>query len=181
MEKHKLSTYSRRFLDFLLARHPEWEQHCKIEEDSSDGPRVLVVEIRAPNPAAETPLMICTCNEEITVSFGMAHTHFNAYADDSEPDEFANAVDFVDRVLSDEVKAAWWLRQGKWAGSMWIEGNEEADSSHLREKPDRFVVRSWSGSDDTEKDLTSGWNGSRRGGTADARTVQRRDNEPREE
>jgi hypothetical protein len=103
-------------MDWPVAETGEWTRW---------EPRYVLLTIKSVGGEAVEPILICTADEELTVTFGYWETH-NPAMWDSEPDvTAAHGKQLVERWLSGELRTAVLVdAAGKWCGSRLIEPGE---------------------------------------------------------
>lgn len=136
---HDLDPFSRSFADALFAAIPNLRDHARAEHG------VLSIELE-PGPARpHNEFWISTDCDEITVGFGMYHTHFDwPVRDNVVPND---PIRFIQSVMADETLIEDWTLDGKWNGSGVLAAGEPPDLQGMQ--PGHVVhIRSWSGAHD---------------------------------
>lgn len=136
-----LNPYSRRFATALFARFPEWVEFAKVS--TADGePGTLAVDVPSPGDPKEL-LWLGTFGEEVTVGFGSQgwHTHYGGFIDSDESTAFAESIETVEAIISEELAIATSFRGGDVTSSYTIYVDEELDFR----RADRIEVLSWAG------------------------------------
>lgn len=136
-----LDELSRSFADALFVAIPELRAHARAE----DG--VLRIDLTPRPEGPRHAFWVWTDDEEVTVGFGMFHTHFDwSLQGPVSPDD---PIGFIRSLMSDELLVEEWTLDGRWSGSSTLEASEEPDLRGL--KPGHVVyLRSWSGALDRE-------------------------------
>ncbi len=145
MDERTLNEYSRRAAQLLFTAYPAWRACARAKADagSPEGGNALVIEI--PSPArSERKLQICTCNQEVTVSFDRYHEHFTW---DDASDAVDEAKTFIDALIDERTVVGVAMDGAKWLGSRTF--SREELSAGL--PPDITYVRSWRGTYDWDK------------------------------
>lgn len=138
MDERGLSEFSRSVARALLGAFPEWSRYAVVDQDAGMDPGSLRLEVPAPADPAGNSLLVSTHNEEVTVSFGMFHTHFEWPEDDDHP---GGALGFIRDLVSDRVLIADRVENSRWVGSETLEPSEEPE----RAGDQQIFIRSWSG------------------------------------
>ena len=138
-----LNDFAGDFARALFEAFPWLRDHARLHEVEGVQPGSLLVEFDPPPPRKDCTFWISTDRDEITVGFGMFHSHFEwprAEADDWWEDPLTFIRDLTeDRVLIED-----WTKDGKWSGSSTLAADAEPDISKLT--TDHVVlIRSWSG------------------------------------
>ena len=139
------------FLDFLKAQFPQWREHVRTLHDEDTGQDFL--EVTPPDPSGvihEHLLEISTWGEEITVSFGGFHTHFQWPDGYDGSDSRVRVMDFLQALLNEDIIIA----------SVWTEGRLRLSSTARPSDLTRFAdvqagnhelrIASWRGTYDRQ-------------------------------
>ncbi len=132
-----LDDFSRSFADRLFSAAPALRDHARSENG------LLQIDLEPGRPdRPDCAFWIRTDAEEITVGFGMFHTHFDWPVRDADAE--SDPIGFIRSLMADETLVEDWTLDGEWSGSSTLAANEEPD---LREMVPGHVVyiRSWSG------------------------------------
>ena len=136
---------SKDFADALFREFPDWRPLARVERLES-GADFLVVEVPPPSTAAvDSPLVVTTQGEEVSVFFDHWHTHFGWPTEMPVPNLFEDPIIFLRELVTERIVIAVWHNGQEWRGS----------SAHpvddLVSKPDEFKpvsevrIRSWRG------------------------------------
>lgn len=108
-----LNRFSRRFAEALLGAFPWLSGHSRVDPDQEG---CLLVEY-SPLPLREACTMwISTENDEVTIGFGMFHSHFEWPVPDGDTSG-RDPLQFLRELTQDTVLIEDWTRNGQWAGS----------------------------------------------------------------
>ncbi len=131
-----LDDFSRSFADALFAAVPDLRDHARAEKGW------LLIDLEPGPERQDCRFWISSDHEQITVGFGMFHTHFCWPLPDQWPE--SDPIKFIQSLMADETLIEDWTFDGKWSGSSILAATEEPD---LRgSKPGSVVyIRSWSG------------------------------------
>ncbi len=139
-----LDEYGSAFARVLFEAFPWMKEHARCEGASQSGGGSLLVEFSPPPTREHHQLWVSTDGGEVTIGFGMFHTHFDwpSYEDDGE--YWEDPLDFLRKLMEDNVLIEDWTREGKWSGSSTLVRGEDPDTEGM--ESDHIVyVRSWSG------------------------------------
>jgi hypothetical protein len=140
LDENALGPLAREFAAALFKEFPAWREHARNEKLEG---ATLVVEVPSPSDPAGNSLWISTDNDEISVGFGMFHSHFDWPDDSGWP---GGALSFIQDLVADRVLIADTVANRQWCGSTVVSPGETPDKG-----PDQIVyVRSWSGHLDRE-------------------------------
>ena len=169
---------SKGFLEELKRSRPHMLDLAAMREIGNPATTYVEVIIASPvdGPFKEG-LWIQTANEEVTVGFGAHHQHFNEWhvselGREGDPANiYEAALNFVDRILAEEIVQVTVERQGRYFASWlepsdriadilagrvpWMEyGNMMGASLEIdREAPYTLKIKSWRGTINTEIEL----------------------------
>jgi hypothetical protein len=131
-----LDDFSRSFADALFAAVPDLRDHARAEK------AWLLIDLEPGPERQDCRFWISSDREEITVGFGMFHTHFCWPLPDQWPE--SDPIKFIRSLMADETLIEDWTFDDKWSGSSVLAATEEPD---LRGRTPGSVVyiRSWSG------------------------------------
>lgn len=134
-----LDDFSRSFADALFAAVPSLREHARAENG------LLLIDLKPGTGRQDCEFWVSTAGEEITVGFGMFHTHFDWPVRD---DVWLSApIEFIQSVMADETLIEDWTLDGKWSGSGVLAADEEPDLEDMQ--PGHVLyIRSWSGARD---------------------------------
>ena len=135
-----LNPFSAEFATHLFAAQPWLEEHAHLDPHPGADEGALRILYSPPPVREHCELWISTSDGEVTIGFGMFHTHFDwpPYDDDHEP------LAFLAGLLEDRTLIEDWTLDGKWSGSTTLARGEEPDLAKM--EPEHVVhVRSWSG------------------------------------
>jgi hypothetical protein len=139
----QLNRYSQRFVERLLAVHPEWRALAQQDPEGFPAPGSLLIEL--PSPVASRRLLIRTYGNQITIDFGPHgwHEHFGPWRGPSDEVVFAAALAFIEDLLADRLVVVTRVFFGR---PVW---SRAVEASRVR-KPwvGRVEVYSWSGARD---------------------------------
>jgi len=148
MNRNELNVYSHRFADLLFDSKPGWEQFARIYRDPKAEQGNFILEIKPPNPKIKSPLEIWTYENQITVEFGEYHRHFNCAKDkQTEADHFKDALQFVDEIISEEIK----FILVKTCERSYVKTVKEGTEIGPRVSKTDLIQRSWKGTHDIVK------------------------------
>ena len=135
-----LDAFSASFAEPLFAALPELRDHARVENG------ILTVEVAPPPAREDAHLWIDTDCDEVTVGFGMYHTHFD-WPCAAAPDDpyYAHPITLVRSFVTGEIRIAVRFRDGRWAASSLLDPGEEPEPPAAGEV---VHIRSWSGDDD---------------------------------
>lgn len=145
----RLDSYSQLFAERLFAAFPEWCAFAstRVQGESNEG--FLEVKVPAPvagpTPVGEDDFLWIDTDGEITVGFDAFHTHFDSFADSSQDEEFARAIEFVRDLVEEKICVVFVRRGDEWRGSTTCEPGQEPDLSSFSHF-DTLHIRSWKGS-----------------------------------
>lgn len=146
MARASLNEFSASFAQVLFEAFPALEAFGTIDPHAEAVSGSLLVEF-SPPPAREDCLFwVSTDCEEITVGFGLFHTHFAWPQPDDDP-YWEHPIDFMRDLMNDRILVEDWLKDGAWAGSSTLKADQEPDLSGL-EADQVVMIRSWSGTRD---------------------------------
>jgi hypothetical protein len=142
-----MDAFSERFVTALRSRLPGLLAHLHSAPDGES------IELRLAAPSGHGELFVTTEGEEVTVSFGPWHGHFEElyyWPDDSPKGEpFERVLALIADFMRDLIVIRVWTKGGHYAGSMpwhWWYG-EEASRTDFR--GDHCSMLSWTGRGDT--------------------------------
>ena len=134
LSKHnavKLDPFSQGFVDLLRTSYPHLLDLASTKPETTTN--AAYVEVIIPSPVDgpfQDGLYIQTLNEEITVGFGEYHQHFNEWNIGKEEDATRNtyevAMNFVDRVLSEDLLQVTVEKEGRYFAS-WLEPSDSIE------------------------------------------------------
>jgi hypothetical protein len=144
-----MDTFSLISNEQLFAAFPEWRALARRER-AEDGSSHLVVQVLPPVEAMvyHHGLLVCTSDEDVTVSFDFYHSHFYELTGDGDHFGTMAALEFIKQILSERVSVVSWWLDDEWRGSAQLEAGaaplppwwlESGSFNHIR-------VRSWRGS-----------------------------------
>ncbi len=147
---HGLSRFAARFARKLFKLHPEWRQFV-VGPDlqwQAEGDLAVAVPSRF---APHAPLTIDTMGDEIIVSWGFFHGHYDSwYGEYMEDEFFAQALDFIDEIITERLVVFdhWSPRGLVGGGSCKPEELDEClnDPRYTQDGP--VTARSWLGTYD---------------------------------
>lgn len=146
----ELSDYSRSVARLIAKKRPDWLEYAR-EIDVESSPH-KVLEVRIPNEAPVGPMSVLTEGDELTVCVSdYFHTHFGGHSATECEEDFQEALDFIESVISEEAIIYWVLRGDKWVQSGII---DQIEFSLLRDVPlggHQIFTRSWNGTCDQER------------------------------
>ena len=130
----------------IFAAFPEWRSKAG-EEKAPDGTSYLVLRIAPPPESkADHPLHIDTSNHEVTVGFDSCHSHYDSWISDSGTSFGADAaIDFVKKLLAEEVVVISCWSGDKWRGSAQSEPTGNFKEHLFVHSSDTIRVKSWRG------------------------------------
>jgi hypothetical protein len=150
-----MNAFSEAVSEALFAAFPHWRPLARTES-SEEGDSYLVVEVPALAEAdVQRGLLILTSNEEITVGFDFYHSHFNGSISDGEAFGMEAALEFIQRVIAEEIAVvSWWLDE-KLRGSAQIDAGASPATVTWGSLGafNRIRVRSWRGSLNADIDV----------------------------
>lgn len=145
MREH-LDDYSAAFAAELFRVFPWMKDHVRRVRPGQAHTASLELEY-APCPDREGCLFwISTTGGEVTVGFGMFHTHFDWPRFEGD-DHWENPLTFIDDLIAERLLVEDRTQDGKWSGSRVIRFNEEPDLSGAP-KDCVVTIRSWTGQHD---------------------------------
>jgi hypothetical protein len=144
-DRDALNDFSRRYADFIFARHPDWVQFAGRWDEHHGSPGILDITIPSPTGDPKSMLYICTVDDEVTCTFDLTHCHFSPWDEsDSEEKIFGESDKWLTDFMNEKLKAVIYMKDGKWDGSKEIDSKQEPDH-----KPDQQVyTKSWRGTYD---------------------------------
>ena len=82
------------------------------------------------------------------------HAHFESWYEFSGDHATDSALEFIRRLIGEEVAVVSWWQGEQWRGSVYVEANEPADvpSWAKRAEWNRIRVRSWNGTYNSDRD-----------------------------
>jgi hypothetical protein len=108
MELKKLDKFSRLIYSLFSSKYPEWITYAKNMPGNEEA-----LEIDVPSPQdAQRKLNIYTDNEQITVAFDHAHSHFGG-TDVQCTEAFTDANERVNGIINEEWLVASEIKDGK--------------------------------------------------------------------
>jgi hypothetical protein len=138
----KLNEFSGQFAEALFESFPWMREHARVEVRDGAERGVLVVEVTPAPIRPDCTLWVSTDGDEITVGFGMFHTHFD-WLSSAEPDR-DDPIGFIRDLVDDKILIEDWTKGGEWSGSSTLGQGEEPDLTKMA--ADNVVtIRSWSG------------------------------------
>ena len=140
-----LNPFARRFSEVLFARFPQWRAFATVDPPSADTPGALVVEVPAPRGDART-LHISTCDDSITIGFDQWHCHAGGFAGTVEEDDFAEAIQLLEGLVTETVIVAVTSRGGAMLSSQAV---YEGTAPPRPPRGARVTLMSWTGRLDT--------------------------------
>jgi hypothetical protein len=143
-----MDTFSLILNEQLFATFPEWRALAR-KERAEDGSSCLVVSV--PPAGAEVRhhgLLVCSSDEEVTVSFDFYHAHFYAMTGDDGHLGAPAALEFITQILSERVSVVSWWFDEEWRGSAQLEAGATPQPPWwlVSGSFNRVRVRSWRGS-----------------------------------
>lgn len=146
----ELSDYSRSVARLIAKKRPSWLEFAR-EVDVESSPH-KALEIRIPNEASLGPISVLTERDELTVCVSeYFHTHFGGHSATECEDDFQQALDFIEGVISEKNVIYWVLRDKKWVQSGIIDRIEFSLLNDVPQGGHRIFTRSWSGNCDQER------------------------------
>jgi hypothetical protein len=144
-----MDTFSLILNEQLFATFPEWRALAR-KERAEDGSSCLVIHVLPPagTDVHHHGLLVCSSDEEVTVSFDFYHSHFYALTGDDNHLGAPAALEFIQQILSERVSVvSWWLDE-EWRGSAQLEAGASPQPPWWLESGsfNRVRVRSWRGS-----------------------------------
>jgi hypothetical protein len=137
-----LNDFAERFADLLFAQYPTWRDSAQSDPGRTQSTS-LVVQVPCPNPRVVGDLLITTEGGEVTIYLDRYHNHFMQ----NEEQAFESALDFIARLLSEELVVLVYMEGDKWAGSRCVGLNDPWP----RPAPgQQRYLRSWLGTLDSE-------------------------------
>jgi hypothetical protein len=134
-----LDDFSRSFADALFAAVPDLRDHARAEKG------LLLIDLEPGPERQDCRFWISSDDAEITVGFGMFHTHFCWPLPDQWPEN--DPIKFIQSLMADETLIEDRTLDGKWSRSSILAATEEPDLRGM--KPGSVVyIRSWSGARD---------------------------------
>ena len=134
----KLNPYSKVIYALIEESYPEWVGLAKpieLEEGA--------FEIKIPSPAG-IPLEICTCNNEVTVSFGMFHDHFDAWSGRNPDNVYMEAKPFVGGIKNGRIFIASVFENGKLCYSTMVNSSDlEQFRAKFKGSNRQFQIVGW--------------------------------------
>jgi hypothetical protein len=118
MDIQKLDSYSRLMYSLFSTSFPQWVTFAKNMPEHEES---LMIEVPSPHDD-QRKLKIYTDNEEITVGFDYAHSHFG-WSDVPDTNAFAEARERINEILNEEWLVASEIKDGKWKGSYFFEAS----------------------------------------------------------
>jgi len=116
----------------------------KITEDEEN---TFCIEIKAPSSKAELYLMIDTSGEEVTVSFGSYHAHYNDFLGQYV---YGSAVELINRIISSECAIVTYAREDQWFGSSLMSRINFPVDNENHPYASKIEIRSWNGNLDVD-------------------------------
>ncbi len=144
-DRNALNDFSRRYADFIFARHPEWVQYACNGDEHHGKPGILDITIPSPTGDPKSELYICTTDDEVTCTFDRDHSHFSIWDESDTEDQIFNASDqWLNDFMNEKFKIVVHMKDGKWAQSTTAVPDEEPEA-----KPGCLAyTKSWRGTYD---------------------------------
>lgn len=166
IQMDKLDDYSKRFAEMLFGTFPEWKQFASVKlinETYKSG--FLVVEVPALTKGLITNDMILKNGDylwiysdgEITVGFDYHHTHFDNFDFQTEAQNFADAVSFIQQIIDEKICCVAVFNKKSFCGSTSVVAGEKPDLSDwswLDKSCQDVYVRSWRGTYNRKFNIT---------------------------
>lgn len=140
-----LNPYARRFAGRLFAAHPEWGGLASPPPWPNAQHGILYVELHSPFDARRI-LTITTDGGEVTVAFGEHgwHAHFGDWTGADEPTSFAEALEMIDGIVTEELALVQSYNGDTPGWSSVIAAGESCEFGNA----DRLELWSWLGNQD---------------------------------
>ena len=151
--KIKLEYYSEQFAKKLFKRFPQWRQYAghRVTGELDDIAYWLDVLIPSVNPNLSEPLRILTKPQEVIIGWIGNYENFANELLLPNPDYIDQAIEFLEKVVDDQITFCYWERDGKLEGSgFYFNQSEEIRSSMLNTENGSVIMRSWLGGQDSE-------------------------------
>ena len=116
----------------------------KITENEEN---TFCIEIKAPSSSGELYLMIDTSGEEVTVSFGSYHAHYNDLLGQYV---YGSAVGLINKIISSECAIVTYWREDKWFGSSLLNKENFPIDNENQPYASKIEIRSWLGNFDID-------------------------------
>lgn len=143
----KLNVFSQKFADMVLAVHPEWR---RLLQPAPDGSFAISISC-PPTSLIQRPFVVTTENNEVTIVIDFCHTHFEW--PDGLPGPFTDPLQHISAILSDEIAAVSYWKEGQLAGSTYIGPMDDLDLDNFT---GRVRVRSWQGKRNRDIQVATG-------------------------
>ena len=128
-----MNEFSENFLKLLESKWPDWKGKAK--------PVGEYFEFEIPSGGDHgVKLTIDTDEDEVTIGFGNYHCHWDGLGFETLEDEWKDAIQFIDGIVSNNIKVVSWFKESRWCGSSWVYSGEtyEPDCAF-----DKIVYQSW--------------------------------------
>jgi hypothetical protein len=123
-----LNAFSKQVYEFLKEQYPQWLVHTS-ETDHERG----AFELRVASPSGED-LEICTCNDEVSVSYGLYHEH----------DTIEQARNFIASLVAGRTLVASVYQGDEWVGSRTIDSADlEQFLNNLKRLNRKAQINAW--------------------------------------
>lgn len=156
----KINEEQKEFLSALLAWRPDFKKYCTTERDK-DGGYNLRIEIPSPTGEQERGIFIWVDNGDISIEFGLWHTHVSLLLETEEKGYYReySILDVVKMIVANEI-VYFTETGGETPYSGILNLNNKNEIAELLTGPystGEIEVRSWDGTQDkkaTLKNLT---------------------------
>ena len=140
----------------LFLAFPEWRQHIHneiFEHFKGEWKECLYVKVSCPTPSKwleeeDNCLILYTSSNESTVMWDRFHTHFSLDDEDAFEiiqENVIQAIEFLKRLIGEEVCIAISMKDDKWRGSQSVLPGETPEFPVGSD----FYIRSWKGTYDS--------------------------------
>jgi len=150
----KLNRFSDDVARALFEALPWMRVHARVEAREGGEGGVLMIQLSPPPVREHCDFWMSTENDEVTVGFGMFHTHFEWPAPVDNP-FWESPVKFICELVADRILIEDWSRRGEWSRSSILHQEERPNLSSMQPE-DVVTIRSWSGAHDERFSGTAG-------------------------
>ncbi len=151
IDLQKLNDHSREFATRLFRAHPEWIRFARFDPYEDFEKEALLVEVSRPVDGAKHGLFITTSEWEISIGYGESfHTRFGASGEHESSDFYADALQFIEDFLSEQIVVATASEDQEWLGAWLIDLRRESLQDIAVGPGEAVKVRSWLGTHDGE-------------------------------
>lgn len=148
LEPSELNTLARAFHQALVEAFPDIAARAIVDRGEGVERGSLLVRYAPDRARPECMLLITTDRGEVTVGFGMYHSHF-AWPNDEPEEPALHPLAFLAALVNDRLVVEAWIKDGRWVGSRTSAPGETPDPAELAGH-DLVTHRSWSGKLDRE-------------------------------